>query len=78
MRPSHEIRARRTSPYALNALQALPCGCVAAVYRTEPLAIQIVALEARGPHCIYAQHQTGRVLGVGGDEDTGSAVADHR
>jgi hypothetical protein len=68
MRRSHEIRARETPHYELNVLQALPCGCVAAVYRTQPLDLELVSLEARGPHCLYAQHQAGRVLGLGAPE----------
>ena len=65
MRPSHEIRARQTPHYALEGLHALPCGCVAAVYRAQPLDIEVVSVEARGPHCVYVQHQAGRVLGLG-------------
>ena len=64
MRHSHEIRARQSLHYALDALHALPCGCVAAVYRTQPLDTEIVSVEARGPHCVYAQHELGRVLGL--------------
>ena len=56
--------SRHTGPYALNALHALPCGCVAAVYRTQPLDTEVVALEVRGPHCLYASHESGRVLGL--------------
>jgi len=52
------------SSYALDALHALPCGCVAAVYRAQPLDTEILSLEARGPHCMYVQHQLGRVLGM--------------
>ncbi len=68
MRRSSEIRARQTPHYALDALHALPCGCVAAVYRAQPLDLEVVSLEARGPHCVYSQHQAGRVLGLGGQE----------
>jgi hypothetical protein len=68
MRRSHEIRARHSPNYALDALHALPCGCVAAVYKTQPLEIEVVSLEVRGPHCVYSQHQAGRVLGVGAEE----------
>ena len=64
MRQSHEIRPRQSLHYSLDALHALPCGCVAAVYRTQPLDTEIVSLEARGPHCLYAQHQPGWVLGL--------------
>lgn len=61
--------ARRNPIHALDALHALPCGCVAAVYRTQPLDTAIVSLEARGPHCLHLQHQAGRVLGLRvGDE----------
>ena len=64
MRNAHETRARQSPHYTLDALHALPCGCVAAVYRTQPLATEIVSLEARGPHCLYSQHELGRVLGL--------------
>lgn len=65
MRRSHEVRARQLTQYSLDTLHALPCGCVAAVYHTPPLDLEVVSLEARGPHCIYAQHQMGLVLGLG-------------
>ena len=68
MRPSNEIRLRQSPHYTLDALHALPCGCVAAVYRTSLLDFEVVSLEARGPHCLYAQHQAGRVLGLGARE----------
>lgn len=65
MRRSTEIRARQSPQYSLDALHALPCGCVAAVYLTSPLEVEVVSLEARGPHCLYRQHQAGRLLGLG-------------
>jgi hypothetical protein len=34
------------------------------VYRTQPLDTEVVSLEARGPHCVYASHEAGRVLGL--------------
>lgn len=64
MHYAHGIRHRPSSTYALDTLHALPCGCVAAVYRTQPLDTEIVSLEARGPHCLYADHEAGRVLGL--------------
>jgi hypothetical protein len=64
MRHAYDIRARQALHYTLDALHALPCGCVAAVYRTQPLDAEIVSLEARGPHCLYSQHQQGRLLGM--------------
>jgi hypothetical protein len=51
--------------YAFDSLQALPCGCVTAVYRAQPWDVEVVALEARGPHCILQQHAIGTVLGLG-------------
>jgi hypothetical protein len=64
MQFAHDTRPRHAGPFALDALHALPCGCVAAVYRTQPLDTEVVAVEARGPHCVYASHETGRVLGL--------------
>ena len=64
MRPSAETRARQTSSYALDGLHALPCGCVAAVYTAHPWDMEVVSIEARGPLCVYAQHQAGRTLGM--------------
>jgi hypothetical protein len=68
MRSSPDTRARHAPPYALDTLHALPCGCVAAVFRSQPGDVEMVSLEARGPHCVYSQHQTGRVLGLGMNE----------
>ncbi|HUE85252.1 MAG TPA: hypothetical protein VMO26_04170 [Vicinamibacterales bacterium] len=69
MHQAYDARPRQTGTYALDTLHALPCGCVAAVYRTQPLDTEIVSLEARGPHCVYAHHETGRVLGLSTGED---------
>lgn len=65
MHSAQQVRARQSLHYALDALHALPCGCVAAVYHAVPLDVEVVSLEARGPHCIHVQHQTGRVIGLG-------------
>lgn len=65
MRTATDIRARQTATYAFETLHALPCGCVAAVYRTQPWDVEVVALEARGPHCLHRAHETGNVLGLG-------------
>jgi hypothetical protein len=64
MQPTPDVRGRQALQYALDTLHALPCGCVAAVYHARPLDAELVAVEARGPHCLYAQHQVGRVLGL--------------
>jgi hypothetical protein len=56
--------------YAFDSLHSLPCGCVTAVYRTQPWDAEVVAIEARGPHCIIQQHEMGNVLGLGvGESD---------
>jgi hypothetical protein len=65
MRTSSERSDRQTAQYAFDSLRSLPCGCVTAVYRTQPWDIEVVALEARGPHCIIQQHAMGNVLGLG-------------
>jgi len=68
MQPSIEIGLSQSPQYALDALHALPCGCVAAVYKSQPFDLELVSVEARGPHCVYAQHQSGSVLGMVSDE----------
>ena len=64
MHHAHDARPRHSGTYALDTLHALPCGCVAAVYRAQPLDTEVVSVEARGPHCVYAHHEAGRVLGL--------------
>jgi hypothetical protein len=67
MHHAHEVRGRQVPHYTLETLQAWPCGCVAAIYRAQPLDAEVVSVEARGPHCLYSQHQIGRVLGLSTD-----------
>lgn len=58
--------ARRTTAlFELEALEGLPCGCVAAAYRARPWDIAVVSLEAKGPHCILAGHAQGQILRLG-------------
>ncbi len=49
----------------LQALESLPCGCVAAAYVTRPLDLAMVSVEAKGPYCVFADHSTDRVLQLG-------------
>jgi hypothetical protein len=42
----------------------MPCGCVAAAYRSFQWAVVMVSLEAKGPHCVLPGHEIGRVLGL--------------
>ena len=65
MRTSSERTGRQTAHYAFDSLEALPCGCVTAVYRTQPWDVEVVALEARGPHCVLQQHEIATVLVLG-------------
>jgi hypothetical protein len=54
-----------TTVFELEALEGLPCGCVAAAYRARPWDVAVVSLEAKGPHCILAGHTSGQILRLG-------------
>ncbi|MFN2447915.1 MAG: hypothetical protein ABR606_20315 [Vicinamibacterales bacterium] len=71
MHSSSATSNRAKRHYALDALQSLPCGCVAGVYRAKPGEIGVVALEARGPHCLHRHHRAGRVIGLGSPDESG-------
>jgi hypothetical protein len=51
--------------FELEALEGLPCGCVAAAFRARPWDVAVVSLEAKGPHCTLAGHTSGQVLRLG-------------
>ena len=51
--------------FELEALEGLPCGCVSAAYRARPWDVTVVSLEAKGPHCILAGHNSGQILRLG-------------
>lgn len=51
--------------FELEALEGLPCGCVAAAYRAKPWDVAVVSLEAKGPYCNLAGHTSGQVLRLG-------------
>jgi hypothetical protein len=42
---------------------------VVAVQRTRPAEVRFVSIEAKGPHCAFANHSTERVLRIGGLSD---------
>lgn len=71
MHPTRAIGTHGKRHYALDALQSLPCGCIAGVYRAKPGEIEVVAVEARGPHCLHSHHHAGRVIGLGSADDSG-------
>lgn len=53
---------RPTTVFELEALEGWPCGCVTVAYRTRPWGFLVVALEAKGPHCILAGHTVGQIV----------------
>jgi len=55
--------------FELNALETLPCGCVAADYRARSLAVDLISLEVKGPYCTFPTHVAGRILGLGDSLD---------
>jgi hypothetical protein len=55
----------RSTKFELEALEGLPCGCVAAAYRARPWDVAVVSLEAKGPHCIMTGHAQGQILRLG-------------
>jgi hypothetical protein len=58
-----------TTVFELEALEGLPCGCVAAAYRARPWDVAVVSLEAKGPHCILMGHNNGQILRLGDSEE---------
>jgi hypothetical protein len=62
---NHVKPATPATVFELEALEGLPCGCVAAAYRARPWDVAVVSLEAKGPHCILAGHANGQVLRLG-------------
>ena len=68
---TNTIPAKRSRPatFEFEALEGLPCGCVAAAYRARPWDVAVVSLEAKGPHCILAGHASGQILRLGEPEE---------
>jgi hypothetical protein len=65
-----------TTVFELEALEGLPCGCVAAAYRARPWDVAVVSLEAKGPHCILSGHANGQILRLGDPEEFDHAEED--
>ena len=57
-------------PFELLMLAALPCGCVAADYRASLIDVDLIALEAKGPHCTMSEHHAGHVLSIDESRDS--------
>ena len=62
--------------FELEALEGLPCGCVAAAYRAKPWDVAVVSLEAKGPYCIFTGHTSGQVLRLGDPSEFDEAEDD--
>jgi hypothetical protein len=60
----------------LEALESLPCGCVAAAYRARPWDVAVVSIEAKGPHCILEGHASGQILRLGDPVETEEEAED--
>jgi hypothetical protein len=58
-------RARPAARFEFEALEGLPCGCVAVAYRARPWEMTMISLEAKGPHCVFPGHRSGQVLHFG-------------
>ena len=63
---TNTIPAKRSRPatFEFEALEGLPCGCVAAIHRTLDPGLAVVSLEAKGPYCGEDTHRAGRVTAV--------------
>jgi hypothetical protein len=58
--------ARRTNAlFELEALEGMPCGCVAAAYRARPWDVAVVSIEAKGHYCHLNGHLQGQILRLG-------------
>ena len=71
-------RRHRADAMTLLALETMPCGCVAGVYQARPTVVEVEFVEAKGPHCVFSGHRTGKVTRLGVPEnltaDTGEPL----
>jgi hypothetical protein len=65
MQISPTAHGHRSNAMALLALETMPCGCVAAVYQTGPMPVEVEFVEAKGPHCVFSRHRAGQVNRLG-------------
>jgi len=69
-------KSKPAAAFEFEALEGLPCGCVAVAYRSRLWDVTLVSLDAKGPHCVFAGHRAGQVIHFGepdglDDEDSG-------
>ena len=62
----------------LVGLEAMPCGCVAGVYQAPPSVLALELVEAKGPHCVFSGHRTGRITRVGAGDLHGADLGEPR
>jgi len=62
--PSLELEALE-----LEALDPLPCGCIAGIFRVGRQDFRVMSVEAKGPYCLTFGHSQGRVVDPGEDGD---------
>ena len=65
MHTAHTVYSAPRMLFELRDLEALPCGCVAADYVARLLSLDVVAVEAKGPHCTVRGHANGALLAPG-------------
>ena len=66
------VLQQESLPFVLRTLTGLPCGCVVGDYRARLLDLELVSIEAKGPHCHLDTHRAEDVIGLGecGELDT--------
>ena len=78
MNTSPTPKRHRSDAMTLLALETMPCGCVAGVYQARPTVVEVEFVEAKGPHCVFSGHRTGKVTRLGVPEnltaDTGEPL----
>lgn len=68
MRTEAAVPVKRTRPattFEFEALEGLPCGCVAVAYHARLWDVTMISLEAKGPHCVFPGHRAGQVIHFG-------------
>lgn len=53
----------------LEALDPLPCGCIAGIFRVGRQDLRVMSVEAKGPYCLTSRHLQGRIVAPGEEED---------
>ena len=61
---ARQPRTLISAQFEFEAFESLPCGCVAALYRTLDPGLRVISIEAKGPHCILSGHAVGRMTPV--------------